>query len=1492
MFFSLHQSFAQRFLGDFRTITEITKVGDVIFFAADDGVNGLELWKSDGSPSGTVLVKDINKGIYSSSLSGLTEYKGLLYFSAFENINGQELWVSDGTADGTKILKNIRSNSLPRDKGSSPHNFFIFQDELFFRTTDGNGNSQIWKTDGSENNTVNIYGADFRITNLVVIDKYFLFVRGGNIVKFDVNGKRVEHLDIDEYYYSSSLRAFNNNLYFITYTSSPQKIRLNKLDPVSNETTILKEFEAPLYGSQELDNFIEVNSDVFFSVRTKFDNEPETDVLWKTNGTTEGTIPLKSFKWDKHLSGSFMSNFTNFNDRLYFRASKEEGYRLWKSDGSEAGTTEALAIPLDIDVLPITHDQKLYFSSSTRILWETDGTAEGSKPFPGLSLLSYTDPTILKSLNNSVYFKARHEQTLALWSTALEPNIKISYINTEINSGKSVQIKSAVDSVVSIQFILENIGKKELSISKIQVSGKDLFLDGQLPEFIQPNEETVLKLFFFPHKQDTSSAKISIFSTDLREAQFDINIEAIANGTRTSKEPITLNLSKTLTPNLQSTVLKLTNSTIDENEPKDTNIGTLSVSGISGDFTYSFIEGTGNRDNGFFTIENDQLKSNRPFDFEYNNHLNIRIAATSQDTTLQSTFIIEVSDQNENIDFDGCGQSYFNVLSKLNDAEYVDDNTIIIVGDNGKIAKSINNGDTWEPLTSGTTKNLLDIQFLGTDIGYIIGDGGLVLKSENGGKSWFPLASPESNYQYPFPKRLHFFSSLKGLLYGEDYTYATNDGGKTWKTQYVGASNSFNKISFINDTIGFMSGRNSRLAKTTNGGKTWETKKLSNLGFSILFTNIFFTTEKIGYLVGDGSAYKTEDSGETWSRVSIGTSSITGLIFTSETNGFAMSGDNKIYETSDGGLNWIEQGQFTGYPSNISFSPDKTKAIIVGLGTQYTSTDRAGHSIVTMKNNTWNQRSFIAFSDFYATEIIDSSKAFVFGKNNYRTLDGGLTWTPLDISNRSDIKSSIFVNENVGFIKGSNDSYKTIDGGMNWSKITSSTGEHIYFYDENFGFSYGWSSSVSRTNDGGNSWQEIKNVTSNSTAIEDMIFLNQTEGFAVSGNRASILKTLDGGLTWEELNSFYLEWLHTIAFANANIGVAAGNNGFMLRTEDGGKTWNQTTSGIDVAIRSINFVDELVGYAAAGNNPSSGYVFKTTDAGLTWNQIYNTSSELYDLSVLSNDGYIVGRYGVFFKSTNIEAPGLPGYIYGDTIVSTNSRMDYSVQPLEGTNYKWSVDTGNEIIYSDTDAQITWNTPGDHQLKVTSYNSCGEGETREITIKVIDAPNPEIKGEDHVAKESIGVEYQTDYYENRQYIWSVEGSTKYEANKNTISIDWSANDIGKIEVLETDISTGARSRAMLGVFIEDIVTSTELSEILRFTKLYPNPSSGQVNIELDERLGKNISIKVIDLSGKVFRTLTFDWARDAVLDLSSLPNGIYIFEFSSDTERVSKKVIKR
>lgn len=110
-----------------------TAVGSIVYFTATDGINGFELWKTDGTVAGTVIVKDINPGAQSSSPAYLTNINGILYFSAagaYSNSFGYdtELWKSDGTEAGTVLVKDIYTGQLP----SAPASLVNVDGTLFF----------------------------------------------------------------------------------------------------------------------------------------------------------------------------------------------------------------------------------------------------------------------------------------------------------------------------------------------------------------------------------------------------------------------------------------------------------------------------------------------------------------------------------------------------------------------------------------------------------------------------------------------------------------------------------------------------------------------------------------------------------------------------------------------------------------------------------------------------------------------------------------------------------------------------------------------------------------------------------------------------------------------------------------------------------------------------------------------------------------------------------------------------------------------------------------------------------------------------------------------------------------------------------------------------------------------------------------------------------------------------------------------------------------
>src|SRR5439155_13429630 len=98
----------------------LVNVNGTVFYFADDGVHGRELWKSDGTTVGTVLVSDIRPGSVGSAVTGLnrtmTTVGNTVYFVADDGVHGAELWKTDGTAVGTMLVSDINAGA----NGSTP----------------------------------------------------------------------------------------------------------------------------------------------------------------------------------------------------------------------------------------------------------------------------------------------------------------------------------------------------------------------------------------------------------------------------------------------------------------------------------------------------------------------------------------------------------------------------------------------------------------------------------------------------------------------------------------------------------------------------------------------------------------------------------------------------------------------------------------------------------------------------------------------------------------------------------------------------------------------------------------------------------------------------------------------------------------------------------------------------------------------------------------------------------------------------------------------------------------------------------------------------------------------------------------------------------------------------------------------------------------------------------------------------------------------------
>ena len=120
-----------------------------VLFQADDGLNGNELWITDGTSVGTTLLRAISVGITDSNPNGFTKLSnGKVLFQASSGANNGELWITDGTTAGTTLVKEIKAGYT--NAGSNPSGFTeLSNGKVLFQADDGINGVELWITDGT-----------------------------------------------------------------------------------------------------------------------------------------------------------------------------------------------------------------------------------------------------------------------------------------------------------------------------------------------------------------------------------------------------------------------------------------------------------------------------------------------------------------------------------------------------------------------------------------------------------------------------------------------------------------------------------------------------------------------------------------------------------------------------------------------------------------------------------------------------------------------------------------------------------------------------------------------------------------------------------------------------------------------------------------------------------------------------------------------------------------------------------------------------------------------------------------------------------------------------------------------------------------------------------------------------------------------------------------------------------------------------------------------
>ncbi len=218
---------------------------------------------------------------------------------------------------------------------------------------------------------------------------------------------------------------------------------------------------------------------------------------------------------------------------------------------------------------------------------------------------------------------------------------------------------------------------------------------------------------------------------------------------------------------------------------------------------------------------------------------------------------------------------------------------------------------TVSPITTGNSETFTDISFGTTKVGYICGSMGTLLKTTDSGNTWVRI---QSNIQ----PSLNCIQALddKNVYTARNELYHTKDGGTTWETaglENVGSG--IFDLHFVNSSTGFIA--KNGVMKSTDSGKTWTLKFDPGADmdyYALNYNQLQFLNANVGYCAGgktyDGSTIgnmvKTTDGGETWTSLKMTMSQITAFHFLDANTGFVFNFNQELWKTTDGGSTWTK----------------------------------------------------------------------------------------------------------------------------------------------------------------------------------------------------------------------------------------------------------------------------------------------------------------------------------------------------------------------------------------------------------------------------------------------------------------------------------------------------------------------------------------------------------------------------------------------------------
>ena len=326
------------------------------------------------------------------------------------------------------------------------------------------------------------------------------------------------------------------------------------------------------------------------------------------------------------------------------------------------------------------------------------------------------------------------------------------------------------------------------------------------------------------------------------------------------------------------------------------------------------------------------------------------------------------------------------IYGNMWDIHFASETHGIAVG-NGGVVMRTTNGTDWElaPIAFGFEPRSVSV----VEDTIWVNRQEIIYKSEDFANSWTLLGNMNKEFLYDISAVDEGHAIAVGF---NGAKLETSDGGYTWKSGYIVADNTINRLDgiyFLNSTTGWVVGVGGFVAKTEDAGATW---RLVNNGIGdIWFRDVWFVNDSTGWVVGRfGTVLKTTDGGENWvAQTGFPTNKYVYAIQMFDENEGVIGGQDKnLFYTTDGGTTWIAATSPVAAADDINgiFFLDPLHGWAVGeKGTIVFSSD---------KGVTWTKQTSGTTLELEDVYFRNMNEGWAVGQNGLilATTDGGTTW--------------------------------------------------------------------------------------------------------------------------------------------------------------------------------------------------------------------------------------------------------------------------------------------------------------------------------------------------------------------------------------------------------------------------------------------------------------------------------------------------------------------